>query len=121
MMKKLLLLNLLLGLCIGSFAQSNRVKLDPNTAPLKKSIYSVDQSLNLSKEVNSYAMSKQALTEKIIGVTKYDLQSNGSCQNRVYRFSDGTIGAAWTMGSINPGFSDRGTGYNYFDGTNWGT
>ncbi|MEZ5197862.1 MAG: hypothetical protein R2764_16190 [Bacteroidales bacterium] len=30
--------------------------------------------------------------EEIIGETTYDLQTNGSCQNRIYYFEDGFIG-----------------------------
>lgn len=57
--------------------------------------------------------------EEIIGVSYYDLQSNGSSQNRIYVYEDGTIGATWTRGMNFSGYADRGTGYNYFDGTTW--
>jgi len=57
--------------------------------------------------------------ETEIGGTIYDLQSNGSIQNRMYAYPDGTIGAVWTMGFGQTSFTDRGTGYNYFDGTTW--
>jgi len=61
------------------------------------------------------------VNESIIGTTVYDLQSNANVQNRIYAYPDGTIGATWTMGLTgSPGFSDRGTGYNYFDGFSWG-
>ncbi len=59
--------------------------------------------------------------EEIIGNSYYDLQSNGACQNRMYYYPDGTIGAVWTFGLDFPNFPDRGTGYNYFDGNNWNT
>ncbi|MEZ5199027.1 MAG: carboxypeptidase-like regulatory domain-containing protein, partial [Bacteroidales bacterium] len=60
-------------------------------------------------------------TEGIIGETFYDLQSNSSMQNRIYKYDDGTIGAVYTLGFDYPNFSgDRGTGYNYFDGLDWG-
>ncbi len=55
-----------------------------------------------------------------IGGTQYDLQTNSSCQNRVYLYDDGTIGAAWTMGFTPANFPERGTGYNYYDGNSWG-
>jgi len=61
-----------------------------------------------------------AITETQIGNTVYDLQSNKLLGNRVCRFDDGTIGAVWTMGLSATSFPDRGTGYNYFDGTSWG-
>ncbi|MCD4694712.1 MAG: T9SS type A sorting domain-containing protein, partial [Bacteroidales bacterium] len=59
--------------------------------------------------------------EEIIGDSRYDDQANACCQNRVYLYDDGTVGATWTR-AVNDagGYDDRGTGYNYFDGTNWG-
>ncbi|MEZ5083319.1 MAG: carboxypeptidase-like regulatory domain-containing protein [Bacteroidales bacterium] len=58
-------------------------------------------------------------TSGLIGDTRYDLQSNASMQNRIHLYDDGSIGAAWTMGFLDPAFTDRGTGYNYYDGYNW--
>jgi len=58
----------------------------------------------------------------VIGNTWFDTQTNGSgnLMNRIYRYPDGTIGATWMyMGSS--GTPDRGTAYNYYDGTTWGT
>jgi len=57
--------------------------------------------------------------EEIIGETTYDLQTNGSCQNRVYYYEDGFIGATWTYGMQYTVWPDRGTGYNYLNGTAW--
>lgn len=59
-------------------------------------------------------------TEDQIGTTWYDLQSNAALANRITLFDDGTIGAVWTMGHSATLFPDRGTGYNYFDGSSWG-
>jgi hypothetical protein len=59
------------------------------------------------------------LEEEQIGNTRYDNQSNASIPNRIVQFDDGTIGATWTRSMQEPMFSDRGTGYNYFDGTSW--
>ena len=56
-----------------------------------------------------------------VGTTKYDLQSIGALANRIWLFDDGTAAAVWTMGlGDNTSFPERGTGYNYFDGTEWG-
>jgi hypothetical protein len=64
--------------------------------------------------------SKSTMTSEVIGWTTYDLQSNGSIQNRIVVHDDGTISAAWTMSAeLNSSWSDRGTGYNHFDGSNW--
>ena len=54
----------------------------------------------------------------VIGTTFYDLETNGAVARRLLRRSDGTMTAVWTM-SQKTDFSDRGTGYAYFDGTNW--
>ena len=65
--------------------------------------------------------SKSTINEEVIGTTSYDLQSNGAVQNRILVHDDGTISAAWTISQeYNSTWSDRGTGYNYFDGTSWG-
>lgn len=65
-----------------------------------------------------------SVTETQIGKTVYDNQSNACMQNRMYLYPDGTVGAVWTMGFVGQaggvGFDDRGTGYNYFNGTSWG-
>lgn len=65
--------------------------------------------------------SAPGVNETVIGSSFYDLQSNANVQNRVYVYPDGKIGATWTMGMTGePAFNDRGTGYNFFDGTSWG-
>ena len=79
----------------------------------------VNPNPNTYPELNTN--SKSSITEEIIGYTTYDLQSNGSVQNRIVVHNDGTISAGWTMSAeFNTTYSDRGTGYNYFDGTSWG-
>jgi len=56
-----------------------------------------------------------------VGNTFYDTQTynSGNLMNRLYSFPDETIGATW-MHKGETGVPDRGTGYNYFDGTQWG-
>jgi len=54
-----------------------------------------------------------------IGETTYDLQTNNAIYPRIFNNGDGTYSAVWTM-SKNGTWSDRGTGYNYFDGASWG-
>jgi len=62
--------------------------------------------------------SLETFVEDTIGMTIYDLQSNSSMQKRIHVWDDGTVSAVWTMG-MKDDFSDRGTGYNYFDGEKW--
>ncbi len=56
----------------------------------------------------------------IIGETFYDLQSMGGNQSRIYLYDDGTIGSVFTFGMEYIAFQDRGTGYNYYNGNEWG-
>jgi hypothetical protein len=56
-----------------------------------------------------------------IGKTFYDLQTNASIGRRIMMHPDGTVSAVWTQdptGATN--FPNRGTGYNYNNGSAWG-
>src|SRR5215831_20398997 len=54
----------------------------------------------------------------VIGTTLYDLQTNTAVSRRLLQRTDGSMTAVWII-SQKSDFSDRGTGYAYFDGTNW--
>ncbi|MBP7075848.1 MAG: T9SS type A sorting domain-containing protein [Bacteroidales bacterium] len=72
-------------------------------------------------EVEDYTINvSQQLNTSIIGTTRYDLQSNASVAPRLFKRADGTMSATWTFGMLETSFTDRGTGYNYFNGTTWG-
>lgn len=60
----------------------------------------------------------RAFTSAVIGTTEYQNQTNSSICNRIVKNADGTVGATWTF-AADPAWADRGTGYNYFDGTAW--
>ena len=76
---------------------------------------------DIQQDVVPYKSFSLAPTEHNIGTTVYDLQTNKLLQNRIYRYEDGSIGAVWTRGMDEaPAFPDRGTGYNFYDGTEWG-
>jgi hypothetical protein len=82
--------------------------------PLSASFVS---QVNDSKNNASSPVSKIASTS--LGVTKYDLQTNASIGNRASRNADGTGHANYTFSSDPTGFTTRGTGYNYYNGTTW--
>ena len=52
-------------------------------------------------------------------MTKYDLQSNSMVANRMYQLPTGEVGVVSTMQPKNA-TTKRGTGYNFFDGSDWG-
>lgn len=86
------------------------------------SFESVVNNLNATPQknkVNNHSV--KAYTQTNIGTTGYQLQTNAAICNRVIKSSDGTISATWTMSQLmDDVWADRGTGYNYFNGTSWG-
>ena len=118
-MKKHLFLIFILGMSIVSYSQVAQLKHQAifNTVA-KTGIHLADALPTLP--ANPYVENKGV--DEVVGTTWYDLQSNSSMSKRIWVFDDGTMAAVWTMGSENgvPNFPDRGTGYNYFDGTSWG-
>ena len=54
--------------------------------------------------------------------TLYDLQSNSMIGNRIAVWEDGTaaVTATWSSDDSNTSYSTRGTGYNYYDGSDFG-
>jgi len=121
-MKKLLFITLALGIANCLFAQKNSLKV-PNSlagqSMTAKRSMAVNQSLT-SDTGNYLPMKPKTIVGNSIGSTWYDLQSNKSVSNRIIKCADGSISAIWTRG-FNSGtdYNDRGTGYNYFDGTSW--
>ena len=121
-MKKFLFLVLALALTVSSYAQLNGVKRNVKaTATVSRAMVNIDLPVPGEMTPNSILSGKSILTDPTTMVTIYDLQTNGSMQHRCYLYPDGTLGAACTFSqSTNTSFPDRGTGYNYFDGTAWG-
>jgi len=121
-MKKLVLFTLTLALSAGVMAQQARIKATKSMQNVSiEKLAAIDETSNLQTVVNPYVHSRIVPNEAEIGGTVYDLQSNGSSpSNRIELFSDGTIGTTWTRGTGPTAYADRGTGYNYFNGADWG-
>lgn len=61
------------------------------------------------------------LTGTVIGTTTYDVQTNEATPDRITVTSDGKVSATWTGSSTTTqGWNDRGTYYNFYDGSTWG-
>ena len=119
-MKKLFTLLLLTLIFFSAFSQS-RVMIDKKLTNIALSKPVHENLLLESGEVAApYKTGNLFFTETTLGQTRYDNQSNASIPKKIYKYDDGTIGATWTM-SMDEGsfFADRGTGYNYFNGTEW--
>jgi len=119
-MKKLLLISVAVATTLSLTAQ-NRPKLPTNwrnykvTKSVQRAILEPQSAQNV---INS---SEKALlpVEAEIGSSSYDLQTNNCVDSRCHLFPDGTVGATWTFGNTSGGYPERGTGYNYFDLTDW--
>lgn len=142
-MKKGLLLCLSIAVSIGAIAQSaGRISANSRKGEFPAAIKnrtvkvqkgSIDNGAGVpvnnlqSRRYASPALPSLNATyvnEEVIGNTFYDLQTNQAISNRLVRNDDGTISAAWTFSpdaiQTPSVFPNRGTGYNYYDGTAWG-
>ncbi|MFY9229397.1 MAG: hypothetical protein WBI87_05315, partial [Bacteroidales bacterium] len=116
--KSLLVLMIVAGFSMSLFAQGR-----PQVPAYLKN-YAVTAQYNKQfkgdepvPQVNiPYApMNEKIFHNQPIGNTEYDIQSNKSIDSRIYLYPDGTIGATWIRGTGT--LADRGTAYNYYDGT----
>lgn len=121
-MKKLLLLTLALVVGFSAISQIAPVSKDllnkAEKVAYQKPIRDLpDFSPGVNPTVRNYVM---VPNETIIGSSFYDLWTNAAYADRFYRYDDGTMAAVWTKGDQATAFPDRGTGYNFFDGSAWG-
>jgi len=122
-MKKILFLVLALGFTLSTFAQFDAL-MKKNAKVTGTAIRSTSIGIDLpvvgGQPPNAYVSNNIPLNDPVTAVTIYDLQTNGANQNRCYLFPDGTLGTACTWSVQTTNFTDRGTGYNYYNGTSWG-
>ncbi|MCK9401604.1 MAG: T9SS type A sorting domain-containing protein, partial [Bacteroidales bacterium] len=71
-------------------------------------------------QASNHSVNSKSVLENDLGQTRFDHQNNHSVNSRIVLFPDGTIAGIWTKGQSEPSFPERGTGYNYFDGSAWG-
>lgn len=119
-MKKFVSLLFISAFAISLFGQDHiLVPQHLRNIRVKKSNF-VTENRNNASQIGEKEGSMLLTSEEIIGNTRYDNQSNASIPKKIYFFEDATIGATWTRSMDELSFfADRGTGYNYFDGTTW--
>lgn len=123
-MKKVFLLSLGLVLGFSAFAQNRVMKNDAQKAVANGKIVAV--GTEMTTEASTYA--PQAAKSVVISryddledaetmYTYYDLQSNQYVANRMYQLPNGNVAVTATMShEANQTASDRGTGYNFYNG-----
>jgi len=112
-MKKLLIYFFLL-ISMSSFAQERTKIMTPITQKAGKPY--VKTGVGISKGIAEIPDGEP------IGYTNYDLQTNSSVAKRIIVHPDGTVSAVWTQyqgTAVLTGAPERGTGYNFFNGTEW--
>lgn len=122
-MKKYLLLFLMISFVAVTYSQS-RVLISKSQQDVVKT-----KEFKKGKEEGSSIVTQTppmvynpnlAPIETDLMITKYDLYTNSMLSNRFTMFDDGTMAAVNTRGILPDGtYPDRGTGYNYFNGTAW--
>jgi hypothetical protein len=127
-MKKLFIFVLVTSIVLIGFAQERgSVSKELLKMSVKQTVITpVDLEppmLNYNYVPSGPVKSTQLLGDEVeILHTRYDLPTNTALSNRIWAWQDGTIAAVTTYGWDEPAgaaFPDRGTGYNYFDGTDW--
>ncbi|NQV01177.1 MAG: T9SS type A sorting domain-containing protein [Bacteroidia bacterium] len=123
-MKRIFTSFIIAGVCLSLTAQiaPNYPKGGNTHVKVLKPTKGVDNTIIGASQPNYTVSVKSTLEDPVVAITNYDFQTNGAPQNRIFLYSDGTVGATTTLShDISGSFPDRGTGYNDFDGTTWGT
>jgi hypothetical protein len=124
-MKQVLLISIAFIFSLALSAQS--LKDRANMAqPYSTKVYDGSELSNLSQANfganTTFRGSNVSVNGRPLGTTTYDLQTNASVQNRFLLFPDGTMSVTFTYSmDFTLAAPDRGTGYVYYDGTNWGS
>ena len=124
-MKKGLLLTFGLVLSLGAFAQVAKSELRMGVANRNKAVLGTEQfeSQSFKSDAVKSVVVNKSLNMEIADVfyTNYDLQSNAFVANRMYQKANGDIAVVATMShEANQQATDRGTGYNFYSGGEWG-
>ena len=123
-MKKVLFLALILAVGMTAFAQ--RVTLQ-KTELAKQCVLTKIQDPNDAEGFDLNFTPNPIMTRNMgdldefqVMMTVYDKQTNGSIGNRIATWPDGTASVVATWSQQSSTYSDRGAGYNFFDGSDFG-
>lgn len=128
-MKKVLFITLALAIGMSGFAQKNISTANQNvsmTAEKPSALRVIDGSAAQGIQFNMpETMVKNCQNRDwqdfTTMTTNYDLQSNSALGNRMTSWPDGSVSivATWDHSALT-NFPDRGTGYNFYDGNDFG-
>ena len=99
----------------ASMSGKSAVFIDGPLFPAAPPVENSEQ--NITQEATAET---RGYTSVVIGNTYFDLQTNASVCNTLYKNTDGKLYAVWNFAPyIDPNFTSRGTGYNYFSNGTW--
>lgn len=120
-MKRALLITFTLSIAFVAYGQYRGLPVRTNGNTKVKAITNVHPGGGIVMEQPAIPTATGfRSTEEEIGTTNFDIQTLASLGRRIGEPANGHIGAAWQMAFVQPGFTDRGTGYNHFEGNEWG-
>ncbi len=117
-MKKFVLFIGLIGLLCNVYSQSYQSVYPHEKLIIRQEV--IKPELDPLGSGTSNLIPEKSRNDVIVGTSILDVQTYGGIQQRINVFDDGTIGATWMMSNNVETWDDRGTGYNYFNGTDWG-
>ncbi len=119
-MKKIITFGLAFLLSVGVFAQKDITPVKKN-AVIQKAVKGVQPYQAKNVKFKYLSDNKDIPTSTPIGLTNYDLQSNAAVAKRFLNFGNNTRSATWIQyqGSTLPSAPQRGSGYAYYDGSQW--
>ena len=122
-MKKVYLLFMMVSFTVALFAQSARPTMTLQQAKNQTVTKKLDPTMSTPKLTNSAVPTRGTsglvVSPDYIGSTYQEQQTNYNQHNKISVFPDGTASAVWMTAPYNGAATLRGTGYNYFDGTQW--
>lgn len=115
-MKKMLLSFLIVALAVAGQAQFTEITGQQKRLQLKQTFLHPATGM-----VAPAVPGQKAYEYTIIGYTWNDLQAlnYGNVMQRMWAYPDGTVGSSWLCAGEEDD-PDRGAGYNYYDGDEWG-
>lgn len=114
-------LSVSLGLCLLSISALGQSFSQPKLKPEvinQTATSNIHNDNYIVPEVQIPHQQEKSLDITSLGTSTYQMQSNSSVQNHIVRNGDNTISVGY-MWSAQANYSDRGTGYVYFNGTSW--
>lgn len=125
-MKKIYLLGLM-GVCTMAMAQAPKVKTNSGVElmqakPTKQTDVIPQSPVRVNNQVSNSQQTYYGKNSRsqLVGRSMNDQQTNASIYNHIHVFNDGKVSITWTTSSDASPFTTRGSGYNHFDGSNWG-